>query len=781
MGGEAFLQPVTERVKWSGARLQIMGAVLVRTLEKHGLREGAISNYDPEEGGRYLIVYPAINEQEWVSEADIDEVLKESLTVYSYDGDVMDPDLHSLAALLRAKDYAEWGPEERMQLLKLCCDAACSSRVIREHLTTLSRHVNEMSRSLVKAERLAHEDLGRGGMGCSHLDSVYHGSGFCRPCMVKKLPEQLSASDAVLTEASAAAAAIEEETPKPIKKRGRPPKKKPSDNKPAGEMAAPMPSPAVAQAAVVATPAATPTPAKRKPGRPKGSKNNAKYMIQTPDADAMPAPTPTPAAELVGNGVLRPVEDEGTGILELELPPEPVAKSDSTWMTVEEVVGRARDALQQACMFERERANILSDIPPIMGQDEEGRVYHLFRGDRQIIVRCDEEGQGWEVLGEEAVQQLLRSLRSSDSPVARKLRRSLKPHFTKELVLFKAAPAIAAPASVPLATKLAPSFGEQQQCPQPEDAPASQASSSSSKSLLGPISSVISTSTWSGGSALGKPSTPLSFLGSARPATSTANAAAPAHDSRLVKPLSVGNCCLLTDVGTRPSHCEICRGSCTLYAQMTRAARRRMRDAPFNLNFRSSAGGTTPAGPSEAERAVLVKVLLAIASAIPDPAWKGGHWQEVSIPAWRAFVRNATTARELMQALLLLEAGIETSWLGRWWCQHWNSPAVALRACTMAAVAFRAYTLDAALQYDGPGTSTHGQMKPPAKRAVGRPRKDAKMTSKPLFKGSHQDTCSMCHNGGRLLLCDFCERSYHLKCVNLDKEPRGTWACPKCR
>ncbi|KAK9127451.1 hypothetical protein Syun_016248 [Stephania yunnanensis] len=41
--------------------------------------------------------------------------------------------------------------------------------------------------------------------------------------------------------------------------------------------------------------------------------------------------------------------------------------------------------------------------------------------------------------------------------------------------------------------------------------------------------------------------------------------------------------------------------------------------------------------------------------------------------------------------------------------------------------------------------------------------------------------CSICHNGGELLLCDQCPSSFHLCCLGLEVLPEGKWFCPYCR
>ncbi|KAK9153968.1 hypothetical protein Sjap_001448 [Stephania japonica] len=41
--------------------------------------------------------------------------------------------------------------------------------------------------------------------------------------------------------------------------------------------------------------------------------------------------------------------------------------------------------------------------------------------------------------------------------------------------------------------------------------------------------------------------------------------------------------------------------------------------------------------------------------------------------------------------------------------------------------------------------------------------------------------CSICHDGGELILCDRCPSSFHLCCLGLEVLPEGKWFCPYCR
>ncbi|OEL34538.1 Increased DNA methylation 1 [Dichanthelium oligosanthes] len=42
------------------------------------------------------------------------------------------------------------------------------------------------------------------------------------------------------------------------------------------------------------------------------------------------------------------------------------------------------------------------------------------------------------------------------------------------------------------------------------------------------------------------------------------------------------------------------------------------------------------------------------------------------------------------------------------------------------------------------------------------------------------DLCSICSDGGQLLLCDTCPRAFHRECVSLFGTPKGSWSCRYC-
>ncbi|XP_072967202.1 uncharacterized protein [Typha angustifolia] len=53
--------------------------------------------------------------------------------------------------------------------------------------------------------------------------------------------------------------------------------------------------------------------------------------------------------------------------------------------------------------------------------------------------------------------------------------------------------------------------------------------------------------------------------------------------------------------------------------------------------------------------------------------------------------------------------------------------------------------------------------------------KDRKMSA-----SENDDLCSICADGGDLLLCDLCPRAFHKECVGLSIIPKGEWYCQYC-
>ncbi len=249
------------------------------------------------------------------------------------------------------------------------------------------------------------------------------------------------------------------------------------------------------------------------------------------------------------------------------------------------------------------------------------------------------------------------------------------------------------------------------------------------------------------------------------------------HDSIYEEEQDEGKCPALSDVveycmmrmpdggggGARAMQCRVCCGTCTLYARSVRRTLR-LTDLPYGKSAKSDGSdGLLPMSD------VVCRTLLAIASAVPPAAWKNHYWDSVSMLAWRAFVRCAESPRTFLQALLILESGLEDVWLSKWWINRWGSLSVAMRTVTLQGVLMRAYVLDSAIEYSGPESES-------VKKSI-----KFKNDHLSLHRGVHGDACAKCFLGGSLLCCDYCPLVYHLECLRLKTEPSSaTWACPSC-
>ena len=52
----------------------------------------------------------------------------------------------------------------------------------------------------------------------------------------------------------------------------------------------------------------------------------------------------------------------------------------------------------------------------------------------------------------------------------------------------------------------------------------------------------------------------------------------------------------------------------------------------------------------------------------------------------------------------------------------------------------------------------------------------------PKEKRENRDHCNLCKDGGELICCDNCPRSFHPQCLKIDPNliPDGDWYCHKC-
>jgi hypothetical protein len=81
---------------------------------------------------------------------------------------------------------------------------------------------------------------------------------------------------------------------------------------------------------------------------------------------------------------------------------------------------------------------------------------------------------------------------------------------------------------------------------------------------------------------------------------------------------------------------------------------------------------------------------------------------------------------------------------------------------------------------DNAGRQKRGSLLSKEGQAVRKRKRPA--SAKQLDQEAWMDHCAVCHDGGDLLCCDFCDSVFHLKCVDppLGCLPEGEWACPNC-
>ncbi|KAK9067280.1 hypothetical protein SSX86_014606 [Deinandra increscens subsp. villosa] len=101
--------------------------------------------------------------------------------------------------------------------------------------------------------------------------------------------------------------------------------------------------------------------------------------------------------------------------------------------------------------------------------------------------------------------------------------------------------------------------------------------------------------------------------------------------------------------------------------------------------------------------------LLDMEAALPD----GAKRCSMSSPEWRSgwcsFVKSAKTIYEIVEATLALETMIKTEYVNNSWWWYWSSVSAAAKTSTISALAFRIYTLDAAIKYQQTATTTDEQ------------------------------------------------------------------------
>ncbi|CAM9777765.1 unnamed protein product [Scytosiphon promiscuus] len=696
---------------------------------------------------------------------------------YGTSGDTLDSKSLGLASLLRSKSYAVFSPAERTRLLRGLCDLAVSTGPIKEHLQILQERVLRLETEAVASEKQASSmserqrfegDIGPSiksprrsqDFSCTHPERKHYARGLCVSCYQRWLRYRNMAD-----EDAAAATGV---PPLSGKKRPRTPT---SGN--GGKSAAASAS-------------------QETPNR-KGSSSARPPSSSGGQASRSPSPSEFPStpsgAEEVDDDEAAPARRSKRARKEKspfgESPVKPVPRR-----TGNNTGGGSTGGAAERARELRARGRKLSPVSRPLGVDRDGRVYVLFRGDPEAVyvgappggspgaaaeagskaaAKDKEGGDGegdveaergrWSVFRGEAIEDLAKTLNSS--PIRSEAR------LAKEM---------ATQLNVSLETVPEGEEGDPTRCCVGRVL----VSSHGSRNVGHPFNR------------RSEPSLPWNQQ------VDCSLRGAPTEQCQV----SSRRWCLRDIADRRKRASAVAEGISDCFEPLSQ------NDTSFPRTAVGSGGGGSSSSksganhsslePKRLEAEGLVKegkldvaglrgAVLQVAEAVPEKAWKTGQWRRVSYPAWRAFVLASTGPRELMQALLMMEAGIKKEWLAKWWTKGWSSPAVAMRIVTVQSVAFRSYALDSAVLYEGSakgGTNRHAPP-PPSGKKRGRP-KSSPSSGPPkgarLFKGFHEVTCSKCGEGGALICCDYCPASFHMEpCLELTKDPAGPWACPLCR
>ncbi|KAK4417753.1 Methyl-CpG-binding domain-containing protein 9 [Sesamum alatum] len=125
-------------------------------------------------------------------------------------------------------------------------------------------------------------------------------------------------------------------------------------------------------------------------------------------------------------------------------------------------------------------------------------------------------------------------------------------------------------------------------------------------------------------------------------------------------------------------------------------------------------------------------------AAVPKDAFRSSKACIERRRVWRMFVKRASTIYEMVQAVIVFEDMIKLEYVPYSWRKYWSFSA-AVNISTLAALAVRIYSLDAAINYDKTSSASNTielvgktdkgkrQQHP---NPIGRPRKKHKETQK---------------------------------------------------
>lgn len=192
------------------------------------------------------------------------------------------------------------------------------------------------------------------------------------------------------------------------------------------------------------------------------------------------------------------------------------------------------------------------------------------------------------------------------------------------------------------------------------------------------------------------------------------------------------------------------------------------------------------------------KMLLNMAGHIPDflkttAPLSSFLWKGDSFDSFRKHVREASSVRLLYQALVILRWSIDTKRLPDWWAQDaagWSTSQFLMSSDSPFALLMHLQALDlaiaeACIEYENKPLAFLGAIEKESispidyetriKEAVQR----CKILNVQPYEGESNFFCSVCQDGGDLVICEHCPNVVHLGCCRLTKTP-DVFVCPEC-
>ena len=167
-------------------------------------------------------------------------------------------------------------------------------------------------------------------------------------------------------------------------------------------------------------------------------------------------------------------------------------------------------------------------------------------------------------------------------------------------------------------------------------------------------------------------------------------------------------------------------------------------------------------------------------------------WEEQNYQSWYKLVESCTSRNHVLQALVSLLYSLKKAKMPHWWRASrggWASAHAVMCLPSLSSVALYLYVLDAAVSEYESTVSLKAKIRscPPQLEQLCETERMATivewgaLVSMPLYGGSRGCLCAVCHRGGRLLSCEFCDMVQHSNCAQIvDSTKLKRWVCVSC-